>query len=235
MEENTNLENSEEVVEEQATEETPDVQDTSSTEEGNVDEPPVEEGKEEAEEIDYSKVDTKEEATAILKDKGFDYDALQNEYFSTGKISDETKAKLAEIGITEDVINNFIEGMEAKAEVERNEMAKCIGGREKFDEVLKWAKENKTPEQLASIDTVRDKYIIEIILKHLKGEMENKEGITPEYTKGEGTKVAENVFRSQAEMFEAINNPKYKTDEAYREDVKKKIAASREAGIDLGI
>lgn len=236
MEENTNLENTEEVKEEVTSEE-------EITEEvKEEDTPPTEEQAEDnnheedkSDEEDYSKVDSKEKATEILKEKGFDFNELQNEYFSTGKISDETKAKLAEVGITEDVMNNFIEGMEAKAELERNEMAKCIGGREKFDEVLDWSRKNLSKEQLASIDTVRDKYIIEIILKHLKGEMENKEGITPDYTKGEGGKPAVEVYRSQAEMFEAISNPKYQKDEAYRLDVQKKIAASREAGIDLGI
>ena len=46
---------------------------------------------------------------------------------------------------------------------------------------------------------------------------------------------AKDIFRSQAEMFEAINNPKYRKDEAYRHDVQRKVTASREAGIDLGI
>lgn len=36
-------------------------------------------------------------------------------------------------------------------------------------------------------------------------------------------------------MFEAIKDPKYNKDKAYRADVQKRIAASREAGIDLGI
>ena len=76
---------------------------------------------------------------------------------------------------------------------------------------------------------------VRMILKDLKARMEDKEGITPDYTKGDGSKPAVDVYRSQAEMFEAISNPKYQKDEAYRLDVQKKIAASREAGIDLGI
>ena len=187
---------------------------------------------EQTEETDYSKVEDSEEAAKILETKGFDYAALSKEYNETGKISKETRA---EVGITDEVIDNFISGQEAKAEVERNQMAECIGGRQVFDEVLKWAAVNIPADEIASINQVRDKNIIKIILKDLKARMEDKEGITPDYTKGDGSKPAVEVYRSQAEMFEAISNPKYQKDEAYREDVKKKIAASREAGIDLGI
>ena len=208
--------------------------------EEKVDETPDNSVKEEAgdsttEETDYSKVEDSEEAAKILETKGFDYAALSKEYNETGKISKETRAKLAEVGITDEVIDNFISGQEAKAEVERNQMAECIGGRQVFDEVLKWAAVNIPADEIASINQVRDKNIIKIILKDLKARMEDKEGITPDYTKGDGSKPAVEVYRSQAEMFEAISNPKYQKDEAYREDVKKKIAASREAGIDLGI
>lgn len=190
---------------------------------------------EKADETDYSKVEDSEEAAKILETKGFDYVALSKEYNETGKLSAETRANLAKVGITDEIIDNFIAGQEAKVEVERNEMAECIGGREVFNDVLKWASENCSADEIASINAVRDKHIIKMILKDLKARMEDKEGITPDYTKGDGSKPAVDVYRSQAEMFEAISNPKYQKDEAYRLDVQKKIAASREAGIDLGI
>ena len=65
--------------------------------------------------------------------------------------------------------------------------------------------------------------------------MEKHEGKTPEYQKGSGDKPSTEMFNSQAEMFEAIKDPKYKKDEYYRSLVQKKITASREAGVDLGI
>lgn len=195
----------------------------------------TEANEEKANETDYSKVEDSEEAAKILETKGFDYAALSKEYNETGKLSAETRANLAKVGITDEIIDNFIAGQEAKVEVERNEMAECIGGREVFNDVLKWASENCSADEIASINAVRDKNIIKMILKDLKARMEDKEGITPDYTKGDGSKPAVDVYRSQAEMFEAISNPKYQKDEAYRLDVQKKIAASREAGIDLGI
>ena len=179
--------------------------------------------------------ETQEQAQEVLQTKGFDYAELQKEFSATGKISESTRKQLAEVGITGELVDNFIEGQIAKAEQEKNEIAECIGGRETFDNVIKWASENLSEAEIKSINGITDKSVIQIILKDLKNRMEEKEGITPNYTQGEGGKPAKDIFRSQAEMFEAISNPKYRVDEAYRADVQKKVTASREAGIDLGI
>lgn len=179
--------------------------------------------------------DTPEQVTEVLQTKGFDYAELQKEFVDTGEISADTRKKLSDVGITDELIDNYIDGQLAKAEQERNEISTCVGGRENFDNIVKWASENLTTEEIISINSVTDKGIIQIILKDLKTRMEEKEGIIPSYTKGESGKAQTEIYRSQAEMFEAISNPKYRKDEAYRLDVQKKITASREAGVDLGI
>ena len=196
---------------------------------------PEEADKPEEKEEDISKIQDKDEAAEALKEKGFDYAELQKEWNEKGDISKETRAKLAEQGISEEIVNNYIEGQKAKAEQEINELAETIGGRETFDSVIKWSGENLPADEINAINQVTDPAILRIILKDLKSRMEEKEGKSPEYTKGEGGKPAQDIYRSQAEMFEDIKNPKYKKDEAYRKDVLKKIAASREAGVDLGI
>lgn len=178
---------------------------------------------------------TQEQAQEVLQTKGFDYVALQKEYLETGNISETTRKHLSEVGITSELVDNFIEGQIAKAEQERNELATCVGGRENFDNIIKWASENLSEAEIKSINGITDKSVITIILKDLKNRMEEKEGITPNYTNGEAGKIVKDIFRSQAEMFEAISNPKYRVDEAYRADVQRKVTASREAGVDLGI
>lgn len=176
-----------------------------------------------------------EQAQEVLKTKGFDYAELQKEFIETGNISETTRSDLAKVGITGELVDSFIEGQKAKAEQERNELASCVGGRRKFDSIIQWAAKNLSESEITSINSVTDKDIIQIILKDLKARMEEQEGITPNYTNGEGGKISKEIYRSQAEMFEAISNPKYGKDEAYRHDVQQKITASREAGIDLGI
>lgn len=185
--------------------------------------------------VDLADVQESDKAKEILQDKGFDYAKLQEEYNQSGDISKETREELSKVGITDEILNNYIEGQKAKAEKELDSISEGIGGRESFDTVIKWAGENLSEDEISSINAVRDINVMKIILKDLKTRMDDKEGIAPEYTKGDGGKPSIEIFRSQAEMFEAINDPKYKKDNAYRLDIQKKITASREAGIDLGI
>lgn len=195
---------------------------TTETEEVKVDET--------KEEINLAEIQDKEKAGEVLKEKGFDYAKLQEEFNATGEISKETREKLAEAGITEDVIDNYIDGQKAKVEAKMNEIAEVVGGRKEMDEIIKWASKNLDEKEKASINSVRDENIMKIILKDLKERMEEKEGVTPEYTTGDGSKTQANVFESKAQMMEAIRDKRYDKDEAYREKVRKKIEASVGAG-----
>lgn len=209
-------------------------EDNKPEEEPTEDKEDVKDGEEPSEDIDYSQKD-KEEVADALKTKGFDYDTLVQEYATTGEISVKTRAELAKVGITGTIIDNYIVGMKAKAEQDYNEIAEVVGGREEFDKIIDWTAHNVDAEEIAVINSLTSKIQIKSYLRDLKARMENQEGKTPEYQKGSGDKTTTEMYRSQAEMFEAINNPKYKKDEAYRLDVQKKITASREAGVDLGI
>lgn len=179
---------------------------------------------------------TKEEAEVVLNSKGFDFKTLTEEYKNNnGDLKPETKEALAKVGITEEVFQNYIAGQRALAEKELDTLSECIGGREELDTVIQWAGKNLKKKEIQSINAIKDTSILKIILKDLKGRMESKEGKTPEYTTGTGVKTTEKVFESKAQMIEAIKDPRYTKDEAYRAEVTKKIAASRAAGKNIGV
>jgi len=198
-------------------------------------EPPKEEEKKEDIKPEDVDLDNPEEVSNALNKKGIDYNALSEEYLANGDISEESYKALEEAGIPREMVVNYIKGYEARAEIEKNELAECVGGREAMDKIIDWAAHNLKKEEILSINEIRDKFQLKAVLRGLKTDMEEKEGKNPDYQTGTGDKTTNIGFRSKAEMYEAINNPKYEKDEAYREDVRKKIAASREAGVDLGI
>lgn len=176
-----------------------------------------------------------EKTEDILEEKGIDFNQLQEEYKQNNGFTEETKQKLQKIGITEDVVNCYIEGQKARAEQEINKLAECVGGRESFDEILKWTAKNVDKAEIEAINKVTDPAIVKIILKDLQGRMVAKEGKLPSYVNDTaGGNAKPEVFESQLEMREAILDPRYQKDEVYRKKVMKKISASREAGINLG-
>lgn len=184
----------------------------------------------EKEEINLSEVDDKDKAGEVLKEKGFDYAKLQEEFNATGEISKETREKLEEAGISDEIIDNYIDGQKAKVDAKINEIAEVVGGREEMDSIVKWASNNLSEEEKSSINAVRDENIMKIILKDLKERMEDKEGKIPDLTTGAAGKAQSEVYESKAQMMADIRDPRYYKDEAYMNKVKNKIQASVGAG-----
>lgn len=196
---------------------------TEPTEPTNPTEPPVD-------------VDNIEES---LKEKGFDYQELLQEYADNGDLTEETRAKLAEIGLTKEFVDDFINGKKAIVEQqiakEQEELAAFVGGKENLDSIIKWAAENMSEEEKLGLNDVKNMAAQKLILEGLKSRMENKEGVLPSFVQGGGQNPSDDIFESQAQMFEAIRDKRYLSDPAYQEKVTKKIQASRKAGINLGI
>jgi hypothetical protein len=180
---------------------------------------------------DYSNVTEVEDASNILKGKGINYDELQTEFNERGELSEETFKKLEEAGISRDIANAYIEGRKAVVEKTWDDIASVVGGREQMNMIVEWARNNLSQEEKESIDAVRDPNLIKIILQNLNNRMTDKEGILPQPIQGGGGDDSGNYFRSMAEVEEAINDPKYAKDEVYRNEVARKISASREAGV----
>lgn len=212
------------------TDETPPPEKKPEQEEPSKEEPPKT-GEEEPKKV---KIDENDVEGSLAK-VGFNYAELQEEFAANGDLTKETREKLMAIGITEEAINAHIEGQKAKAEKELDEISEEIGGREALKETIEWAAKNLDRDEIESINAVRDKNVMKILLRDLRSRMDEKEGKLPQYTQGSATPPAQDLFESQAQMIEAVRDPRYARDPAYRDKVAKKIRASREAGMDLRI
>lgn len=174
-----------------------------------------------------------------LKDKGLDYTELLQEYADKGDLTSETREKLAKVGFNEEFVNDFIEGKKALVEQqvakEQAELAESVGGKENFDSIIQWAAANISQEEKEALKEVRNMSAQKLILAGLKARMDKKEGVLPTFVQGGGQAPTDDIFESQAQMFEAIRDKRYLNDPAYQAKVTKKIQASRKAGINLGI
>lgn len=180
---------------------------------------------------DYSDVNTAEQASAVLESKGFDYEALTEEFQANGDLLPETRAKLAAQGITGEILDTYIEGQKAIIQRHMEDISTVVGGMEQMATVVEWAKNNLSAEEKKSIDAIHDPAVIKIILKDLENRMNDSEGVLPQQLQGGAGEVKGNYFESMAEVEEAINDPRYSKDPVYRAKVAQKLTASREAGV----
>lgn len=185
----------------------------------------------ETEANDYSDVDTADKASAVLESKGFNYDALTEEFQANGDLLPETRAKLAEQGITGEILDAYIEGQKAIIQRHMEDISTVVGGMEQMATVVEWAKNNLSAEEKKSIDAIHDPAVIKIILKDLENRMNDSEGYLPQQLQGGAGESRGNYFESMAEVEDAINDPRYSKDPVYRAKVAQKLTASREAGV----
>ena len=181
---------------------------------------------------DYSTVDTAEKASEVLESKGFDYQALTEEFQANGDLTPETREKLAKQGITGEILDAYIEGQKAIVQRAMEDIASTVGGMEQMETIVEWAKANLSEAEKKSIDAVHDPAVIKILLKDLERRMNDSEGYVPQaQLQGGAGETRGNYFESMHEVEEAINDPRYSSDPVYRAKVAQKLTASREAGV----
>jgi hypothetical protein len=180
---------------------------------------------------DYSNVNTREEASEVLESKGFDMQALSDEFQANGDLTPATRAKLAKQGFTQEVVDNFIQGQQLIVQRTMEDIASVVGGVEQMQTVVEWARANLPADVKASYDKIHDPVMIKVLLKDLERQMNDSEGYLPQQLQGGAGESRGNYFESMHEVEEAINDPRYSQDPAYRAKVAQKLTASREAGV----
>lgn len=108
-------------------------------------------------------------------------------------------------------------------------IVESIGGAEQFTAVQDWAKENLDPEELEAYNrevNSGDYYRARNALQSLHYAYQDNTGSEPELLGGKLSANSNDVFRSTAEVMEAMNDPRYLKDSAYTNDVQEKLVRS---------
>ena len=163
----------------------------------------------------------------------------QQEYYDNGnKLSDETLAKFSEMSSSE-LLQAYIElnsDNPAQAEVDDisdaqiSEIKQSAGGEQAYANVVNWAKSNLDSSQTEAFDEVVNTgsvQAIKLAVAGLKAEYDKANGVEGRMVTGKTAPPERgDVFRSQAELVAAMNDRRYDSDPAYRQDVVEKLDRS---------
>ena len=161
------------------------------------------------------------------------------EYFDNGnKLSDETLAKFSSLS-SQDLIKAYMEVQATQpqqaappAEIstaEINQIKNSAGGEQAYAQIVNWAKSNIPSEQLTAFNEVVNSgsvQAIQLAVSGLKAEYDNANGVEGRMVTGKAPTNKGDVFRSQAELVSAMNDRRYDSDPAYRQDVIEKLERS---------
>ena len=200
------------------------------TEEEEVDYESTDEGYEEEEESD-EEVSDDAPAISLINEASEEY------YANDGTLSQETIERFSEMSST-DLVNAYLEiqanNPQAMQSVEMsdaqiNSVQNAAGGEANYTRIVEWAANNLPDAQIEAFDSVVDTgnpAAIGIAFQGLQRQYDEANGYEGRMIQGKAASSAGETFRSQAELVSAMGDPRYDTDEAYRDDILRKLDQS---------
>lgn len=170
-----------------------------------------------------------------MQDAGVNAEDVQKSFEETGDISAEDYDKLEAAGFPRPMVEAYIRGLKQTVETHNNDVSAQIaevkaaaGGDEGYGKLQEYIKTSftvaeteKFNEAVTSGDWGKAKQAVADAKAKMDAEFGN------EKAPAAGGKAASVPgFASEAELIEAMSNPRYKTSAAYRDEVQKKLANS---------
>lgn len=115
------------------------------------------------------------------------------------------------------------------SDTDAQEIQNVVGGEEQYNEMLEWADQNLSDQEVEMFDTViqrGDALAAFFAVRSLAYRWEDSKGVDGEMLTGTAPKGDGSKFRSQAEVVQAMSDPRYERDSAYRQDIMKKLERS---------
>jgi len=174
-----------------------------------------------------------------FKENGIDPFEM-NTYFeqNNGTLSDEMYDKLATAGLNRELVESYLKGVRGElgypegaqpvlTESEIKDIKNIAGGDRGYDNLMEWAGENLDQEAIKDYDAVLatgNKSAVKFAVTALMGKYEDSQGRDSKIVTGKESSTE--TYRSMAEVVRDMNKPEYQNDEAYRDDVLRKLSAS---------
>ncbi|BAF89585.1 putative capsid assembly protein [Azorhizobium caulinodans ORS 571] len=164
-----------------------------------------------------------------LQAKGLNFEDFTAEYRQNGKLSAESYAKLEQAGWGRQVVNDFIRAQEILAEQDVNSAYSAVGGEAEFRKIQSWARSNLSPAELSAFNDMVQKAssdALPFVVMGLQARYVQANGREPQLINGHASGPSVEGFASRYEMLQAMKDPRYSKDEAYRDQVAKRLAVS---------
>ena len=205
---------------------------------------------EETEEGDVKTKDELEEADDEVKEENpFENDQVaqaifqaSNEWEDGGELTAETMETLTQMD-SKDLVEAYykIQQYAPKAEATEStesqplsneiisDIQNSVGGEEAYGQMVNWAKDNFTPQEVQAYDQALETGNLDSInfaLQALYYRYQDAVGYDGTTVQGKPAQTSDG-FRSQQEVVRAMGDPRYENDPAYRQDVYDKLERSQ--------
>ena len=164
------------------------------------------------------------------------------EFNEKGELNAETLEKFQQMS-SKDLVSAYMEMQTIAAnspaatsqespdltDAEVNSIKNSAGGDQEYSNLLSWAEQNLPRSTVNAFDALCDSgdvQSIQLAVSGLKAQYENANGYEGRMLSGKPPRSSGDVFKSQAQVVEAMSDPRYDNDPAFRQDVMNKLERS---------
>lgn len=160
--------------------------------------------------------------------------SASSEWYENGSLSEDTLTQLQSLS-SEDLISTYLKMQQAQpqtadlTDAEVSQIKQTVGGESQYDSIMEWSAENLPQEYSDAFNNVVERgnvLEIQMALAGLQQQYELNNGKEGNLRTGKSVVEQADVFRSQAEVIQAMQDPRYDKDPAYRADVFEKLDRS---------
>lgn len=178
-----------------------------------------------------AKQETPKNKSEEVKAEGFTLDKYNQEYVEAGALSDNSYAELAKLGLDKNLVDGYIEGQKAISDNYQKQIYNEVGSQEQYTQLVDWASNNLTTEEVESFNDVVSNGTIQAMKFAVRGlmataGMKQSSAKQQDLFQGDSDFLSVDAFQSIAQVTQAMNDPRYEKDPAYRKEVTDKIARS---------
>jgi hypothetical protein len=161
-----------------------------------------------------------------------DFTAFEQEWREAGSLSETSYRRLADAGIPREIVDAYVAGQQAMGDALRAELLATIGGEEAFEAMADWAGRTLSPADLQAYDAALQgtPEQAKLALRGLHAAWVESTGRRPRLVGGRGGTGDDVAFSSAQQVAEAIRDPRYKRDPAYRAEIQARLARSNVFG-----
>ena len=151
------------------------------------------------------------------------------EFAESGALTDKTFVELEKAGLPRSFVEAYIAGQESISTSQALDIQNEVGGNANYNAMSDWASENLSDGDLDGFNSIVESGSVEqakMAVKGLYAQFISAGGNPPELSQGSTSGSSVKPFGSAAQVTEAMRDPRYANDPAFRDNVEKRLAVS---------
>lgn len=162
---------------------------------------------------------------------------FSTEFFEKGELSNESYEELKNLGISKDIVDQYIEGYKLtetkQVEEFTNKVTEDIGGVNEYNKMTQWASENLAKEQIDSFNNSisnataeQAKFIVQGLYSQYSSNNNTQTKNEPNLLQGNTNIQTNKGYSNRKDMARRTQDPRYGNDMNYTRQIQNKILAT---------